>query len=143
MGSEQPTVVLVPGIFHPPILYEGLSARLRAAGHPVMSTTLPSLNPGSAKRQSIANDVTYIRETMLLPLLSQGKEVLLLLHSYGGCPGSAAAVGLSRQEYKAAGKQGGIIGLICIAALLTKEGEQLHTRDFPDWVSKDVSVRLC
>ena len=141
MDWEQPTVVLVPGIFHPPILYEGLSARLREAGHPVMSTTLPSLNSQSPKRQSIANDVTHIRETMLLPLLSQGKEVLLLLHSYGGCPGSA--VGLSRQEYKSAGKQGGIIGLICIAALLTKEGEQLHTREFPDWVAKDVRVRLC
>ena len=31
------------------------------------------------------------------------------MHSYGGCPGSAAAAGLSKAARTAAGKQGGII----------------------------------
>ena len=79
---------------------------------------------------------------MLLPLLLQKKEVLLLMHSHGGCPGSAAAAGTSRQEFWLAGKQGGILALMCIAALLTKQGEELYTRKIPSWIARDVRVRL-
>lgn len=45
------------------------------------------------------------------------------MHSCGGCPGAAAAKGLSTKERKADGKTGGIIGLIFIAAFLLHQGE--------------------
>ena len=46
----------------------------------------------------------------------------LVMHSYGGCPGSAAAGGLSKAARTAAGKQGGIIGLIFMCGFIAHEG---------------------
>ncbi|KAL0019851.1 hypothetical protein WJX79_008587 [Trebouxia sp. C0005] len=45
------------------------------------------------------------------------------MHSYGGCPGAAAAQGLSAKDRAADGKTGGIIGLIFIAAFLLHQGD--------------------
>lgn len=97
--ANNPTVVLIPGLWHSPVLYEGLTARFIAAGYPVSSDALPSLNSQLPENQSIGNDAHFFRETLLLPLLSQGKDVLLVMHSYGGCPGSAAARGLSKHDF--------------------------------------------
>lgn len=54
-----------------------------------------------------------------------GKEIVLVMHSYGGMPGGAAAYGLSKQERSAVGLRGGIIGLVYIAALIARQGDAL------------------
>ena len=49
-------------------------------------------------------------------------DVVLVMHSYGGCAGSAGVAGLSKAARTAAGKQGGIIGLIFMCGFIAHEG---------------------
>ena len=46
---------------------------------------------------------------------------MLVMHSYSGGPGAMAASGLSIAERHEAGRKGGIIGLVFIAAFLAGE----------------------
>ena len=131
MGVAQPTVVLIPGAFHAPGHYADLVARLDQAGYPVMLRSLPSSNPKDPQGQSFIEDAAYIRDELLLPTLQRGTDVLLVMHSYGGVPGSSAAEELNR-SYKASHQmQGRILGLIGISAFLLKEGMEVHKLDPP------------
>lgn len=68
--------------------------------------------------------MTYIRNRMILPILNNEKhDVIMVLHSYGGLPGGAAALGLSKKARWAQGKTTGVIGQIYYAALLQKGGD--------------------
>jgi hypothetical protein len=54
-----------------------------------------------------------------------GKDVILVMHSYGGVPGSAAAKDLSKEERAKESKPGGIVRLVYLAAFPIEEGVSL------------------
>lgn len=140
---SKPTIALVPGAWHTPAHYEPLLEQLRKLGYATISQQLPSVGSEDPKSQSAANDADFVRRNVLLPELDQGKDVIVLMHSYGGSPGSAAAKGLSKTERAAAGQKGGVIGLVYISAFLAGEGDSLVSKN-PDgklhpWVIIDVS----
>ncbi|KAL8963663.1 MAG: hypothetical protein Q9193_000107 [Seirophora villosa] len=60
-----------------------------------------------------------------MPSINAGKEVVVIMHSYSGGPGAVAAKDLSIAARRAAGRPGGIIGLIFISAFLAEEGQSL------------------
>ncbi|KAK7403069.1 hypothetical protein QQX98_011180 [Neonectria punicea] len=125
---SKPTIVLVPGAWHTPKHYNLLLQRLRDAGYPTSSQQLTSVGSTDPKNQTVATDTNFIRESLLLPELDQGKDAILIMHSYGGCPGAAAAKGLSKTERAAAGQKGGIVGLIFMCAFLANEGDSLRSK---------------
>lgn len=125
MGSSKPTFVLVPGAWHSPSHFSHLIARLHEAGYPTVSLNLPSIDSEEPKKIEAATDVAFVREEMLLPLLEDEKDVVLVMHSYGGLPGGAAAKGLSKSERESQGLPGGVIGLVFLAAFLAREGDSL------------------
>ncbi|KAL8765573.1 MAG: hypothetical protein Q9209_007404 [Squamulea sp. 1 TL-2023] len=57
--------------------------------------------------------------------MDAGKEIVVIMHSYSGGPGAMAAEGLSLAERRAAGRIGGIVGLIFISAFIAKDGQTL------------------
>lgn len=68
--------------------------------------------------------MVYIRDRLLLPILEhKHRDIILIMHSYSGVPGSAAALGLGKAKRVAEGKSNGIIGQIYFTALLHKGGE--------------------
>ncbi|KAH7144408.1 hypothetical protein B0J13DRAFT_622956 [Dactylonectria estremocensis] len=127
---SKPTIVLVPGAWHTPTHYELLLLRFREAGYPTSSKQLPSVGSADPKNQSVTADMNFIRQELLLPELDQGKAVILIMHSYGGSPGGAAAKGLSKAERANLGKTGGIIGLVFMCAFVANEGDSLLSK-FP------------
>ncbi len=92
--------------------------------------------------ESIAVDAAAIRANILTPRIAAGEEIVLVMHSYGGAPGSCAAVGASKEDLQASGKIGGIIGLIYLAGFLLREGDSLIDllpgRRFDPWVISKV-----
>ena len=118
-GSVKPTVVIVPGAWHTgPGHCTHLSSYLKdELGHDTVVCTLQSVGSECAHEADVKADVAYLREQILQPLLKAGREVLLLMHSFGGVPGSAAAAGLSKRERQATGQSGGIVGLVYLAAV--------------------------
>ena len=66
----------------------------------------------------------------LTTLADEGKDIVLVMSSYGGFPGTEAAFGLSKAARKKNGSQGGIISLVYIAAHIPQIGQ--CTSDFGD-----------
>ncbi|KAL6721258.1 hypothetical protein ACLMJK_000360 [Lecanora helva] len=139
-----PSIVLVPGAWHSPIHYTELIGLLIHNGYHVGSQRLPSCNSAKPNVQTVANDAAAVRNNLILPQLNQGKEVVVLMHSYGGAPGSMAAKGLSLSERRAAGKPGGIIGLIVLCGFLANTGQSLLSelpgQVFDPWVIEYVCI---
>ena len=72
-----------------------------------------------------SEDAEYVRSCMLLPVLDIEKhDVVLVMHSYGGLPGSAAARGLGKKDRDASGKSTAVLGQIFIASILPHGGDE-------------------
>lgn len=141
-----PTVVLVPGAWHSPAHYFLLQGYLRRAGYPFISKRNPSCDARSPNSQTAALDAQYQRNNVILPLINAGKEVVVVAHSYGGGPGSAAAQGLSVADRKRQNLPGGVVGLILISAIITQDGQSLLNllpgQVFDKWVLQKVRKTL-
>lgn len=143
MTAKHPFIVIVPGGSQNPAHYGYLSHLLFLAGYPVYTALLPSV--GHAGQITVDDDTRYIREKMILPVLDyEERDVVLLMHSYSGVPGSAAATGLGRGEREKQGRKTAVIGQIYLAALLAKGGEGKNLLEtvggqFPPHIRPDVS----
>jgi pimeloyl-ACP methyl ester carboxylesterase len=120
MTAKKPTIVLIPGAWHTADCYEILIPHLHEAGYETLPLTLPSVGADPAQ-QSLDPDVQHIRNNVI-PLLDQGKDVVLAMHSYGGVPGSSAMRGLAKNERQAQGQPGGVTALVFICAWMIDEG---------------------
>lgn len=144
-GGSNPTIVIAPGAWHSPIHFALVILQLELAGYDVQSIRLPGVDSSTPKDVSVTTDALFIRDQEIMPLLNEGKDVVLVLHSYAGSPGAAAAKGLSKAERTAAGQQGGVIGLFFIAALLAPTGvslKQAFGGQFPSWVVVNVGLQV-
>ncbi|CAO1604438.1 hypothetical protein XANCAGTX0491_007995 [Xanthoria calcicola] len=96
---------------------------IEEAGYDTQIFELVTVNQPMLKVQ---DDVTALAAEVFFPLIEKhGKDVVLYLHSYAGFPGSAAIEGLSKAERLAAGKRGGILGLIYQSAFIPTPGDTL------------------
>jgi pimeloyl-ACP methyl ester carboxylesterase len=142
--SSRPSIVIVPGAWHSPAHYARLAALLQGSGYPCVTVALPSVSD-SPPPQAFEADVSAVRNA-LFGFVNDGRDVIAILHSYGGIPGSEAMRGLAKTERSAAGGDGGVVGILFIASMLVPQGESLFTaRRLSDgghpsyW---DVQVRL-
>ncbi len=99
-----------------------LIANLQQAGYPVSCTQLGSVDSPDPHACHMSKDILAIQQQILQPLLDKGQDLLLVAHSIAGYAGGAAALGLSKTECTAAGKKGGILGVVFIAAFLSRRG---------------------
>lgn len=120
-----PTMVGVTGMWHPGSCFEDLAAVFGKRGYRFVSQDAPGILSEDPINSTVDMDAESLRQNILLPLLAEGKNVILLMHSYGGVYGSAAIHGLSRKERKETGQKGGIIGLVYITAVTPAVGKSL------------------
>ncbi|KAI1806244.1 Alpha/beta hydrolase fold-1 [Daldinia bambusicola] len=113
METSKPAVIIVTGGFHQPHHYNPLKIRLEADGHEVFVPLLRSC--GSQAGVTWKDDVALIHETVE-PHMDNGKEFVVICHSYGGVPACAATNGLTVEERKRNGKKGGFRAILLIAA---------------------------
>ena len=140
MDEKKPTFVLVPGAFHLHSSFDQVIAELHSANYETRAGTLKSVNDANA---SVSDDVTFLREELLLPLIEKGKDVVVVFHSYAGIPGSAAIRGLSKSERTSQGQKSGIIGLIYMCSFVPKEGSSLYDMIGGQWAPwQEVHVSL-
>ncbi|KAK5998919.1 Alpha/beta hydrolase nvfD [Cladobotryum mycophilum] len=115
---EKPTIAIVPGQWHIPEHYEDLITHLLNAGYPTRCVQLPSCNSPDPENQSVERDAQYIVQHLLQEDLNAGRDILVVMHSYGAVPGSVAIKGWSRDERLAMGYPGGIIGVVMMCGVL-------------------------
>jgi len=120
--TNRPIFVIVPGASQTPSHYAHLIHLLQSRGHGTLTALLPS--GGATRPVSAEEDAEFIRSRMLLPLLdTENHDVILVMHSYAGLPGSAAARGLGKAERAARGKKTSVLGQIFIATILPFGGD--------------------
>lgn len=122
LAMLSPTIVIVHGACQPPSLYAPFAEALEA--HSIHSIVIPtpSVDP-SPGLKDFSEDVVLIRKTVV-ELIDEAKDVIVVMHSYGGIPGSSALQGLGKSTREGEGKTNGVVRLVYVCSFALKEGEQ-------------------
>lgn len=120
MSSESSVYVLVPGAWHAAWAWRPVAERLRAAGHRAVTVTMPGMGDGDDPsglrlRDAVDHLVHEIERRDLT-------EVVLVGHSWGGYPMTAAAHRLT----------GRIAKLVYFSALIPVPGRSLIDDNPPE-----------
>lgn len=111
----KPTIIIVPGSWIRPPLYEPLAAPLRRAGYEVHILDLPSNGDPPSFAPDWQPDIKTIASAVEFHA-DQGKDIVLVPHSAGGGSSTEAVRGLSKANRQELGKAGGIQRLVYLAA---------------------------
>ena len=143
--NTRPTILLIPGAWFPPSAYNAFLHAVRNAGYQTVCASYPSLNPKDPKHADAATDTLFVVQNYLIPLIEiEQKDVVIVMHSYGGIPGSGAATGFGKAARQQQGRKGGVVGLVHSSGFVLAEG--LSCADgqggsLPAWV-KENDVRM-
>ncbi|ESZ91290.1 hypothetical protein SBOR_8324 [Sclerotinia borealis F-4128] len=143
-----PTVVIAPGAWPLVEFFQPLMQAFESRHYPAICKIPSSYTKETETAQPMNPDCKYLREEVLTPLVDEGKDVVLLMHSYGGVYGGSAVEGLSKTERTASGKAGGIIALVFCAAFTAPKGMTamqvmgIDPENLPDWIHHDKETGL-
>ncbi|KAK1756660.1 Alpha/beta hydrolase fold-1 [Echria macrotheca] len=112
---SKPIIVIIPGAFHRPSHYNDVINPLQSRGYTVISIPLAVCGDDGVSPDATPADDVKILYAALLPLLDAGKEAVIVAHSYGSTPATAAIKSQTKAERRARGLKGGIVGAIWIA----------------------------
>ena len=115
---DLPTLLFVPGAWHKPSCYDKITTILQEKhGLRCISITLPSTKGDPSA--TFKDDLDTAREAISTET-SQGRDVVVIAHSYGGVVGNSAIKGFARPRGAASSTStpstGHVIGLILIAS---------------------------
>jgi hypothetical protein len=133
--------VLIPGSFSPITSYEKVTPLLHAAGYETHAVPL-SANSESNRKEGPATmqDDTVAIRAVISGHANNGKDVVVVMHSYAGFPGTEATKDLSKTERHKQGKEEGVVGLVYVAAWMPPVGKTIFTlQGEPDMLKNIVS----
>lgn len=117
MGVSKPVIVLIPGSFHPPAVWTKVAGNLRTRGYEVLTPALVSTgapaDPSVLASLTCEDDAAAILKEMT-PVLDEGKEAVVLGHSYGSIVAAIVCRDNTVKERAARGLKGGIRGLVSL-----------------------------
>lgn len=124
--TAKPTIVLVPGAWHFPQCFDLFVQHLQAKDYPTRTVAHASVYKDEPPKITGHKDDAQAIRDVVIPLIQEGREVIVFCHSYGGWPTTEALAGLSKAEgvdAAAANKTGGVVHIVYCAAFVGKEGE--------------------
>lgn len=119
--STKPSIIVVPGSFSHAWFYDDFVSALQSHGYPTQVIDLRTTRDNTIPPANMFDDAAYIHGT-IEKLVNEGKEVVLIPHSYGGIPTTESAKGLLKSDREKQGKQGGIVKIVYLTALLPPVG---------------------
>lgn len=138
-----PTIILVQGSFQIPQVYETLVQGLVARGYPTIHPQLPSCSNTESPefpQLSLVDDALAVRTELTRQIEYEEKNVVVVMHSYGGLVGSEAITEeLSYPKRHAQGLPGGVIHLFFYSAFLLNEGQSVLSA-FGESPNNDIKV---
>lgn len=136
-SNRKPSVVLVHGAWHVPEHYSDFIQQLQNAGFDVFCPRLPTCDETKRLTADMFGDARVVRD-QVISLLEKSREVIMLLHSYGGAVGTEAVKGLSASERAAKGLYGGVTRLIYMCGFMLQVGESVGGASLPRPVPEPV-----
>ena len=139
--STRPAVIFAPGAWHRASVFQLVQEALQRRGWWTDAIEYPSVG-AEPPTKGIADDAAVLR-AVLTNLADQGKQIVLVAHSYGGLVVANALRGLGYRQRKADGKAGGVVTVLYLAAFVLPIGmtclKALNGKFLP-WIRVDVSV---
>ncbi|KAE8315396.1 Alpha/beta hydrolase fold-1 [Aspergillus transmontanensis] len=118
MSQSKPSIIIVPGSFSLPEFYDAVTDRVASKGYEIKAIRLRSTE--KLQQPATMYDDAAAIASEVAALVDQGKEVILVAHSYGGVPASESIKGLAKTE--GSGKVGGIVNLAYLTAVVPELG---------------------
>ncbi|KAL8808161.1 MAG: hypothetical protein Q9182_000225 [Xanthomendoza sp. 2 TL-2023] len=126
-SNQRPTFyfihVPIQGALHQASIWDALRSSLEAHSYPSSAAKLPS--SGGRHVSSHLEDTAFVREELETLIIQEKKEVIVVMHSYGGLVGSNAVSGLEAAGREAKGGKGGIVHCVFITAYVVPTGKSL------------------
>ncbi|ESZ95893.1 hypothetical protein SBOR_3706 [Sclerotinia borealis F-4128] len=115
--SNKPTLVLIPGAWHRAEIWGKVTSLLEEKQYKCIPVELPSTTGNPAT--GFGDDIEAVR-AVILSETKQGRDVIIVVHSYGGAVGQSAVKGLTRRKpdnLQSTNDQstGHVIGLVMMA----------------------------
>jgi hypothetical protein len=135
----EPAALIVSGSWHLPVHYDLLAKSLQRTGfqdvrNPRIPTAVEKFPiPAEA---TLEGDTKVIRSE-LASLADAGHAITIICHSYGGVLASNSVDGFLRTQREAAGKPGGVVHVVYMAAFIIAPGTALGDSfggNIPDWL---------
>lgn len=123
---SKPSILLVPGSFTPAHVYDNVVEKVAAKGYDIRALQIPSVrleteSPTSREPPSMYKDAAFIA-SQAAALADDGREVIIISHSYGGTPATESVRELPKDDRQKLGKQGGVVRLAYMTALVPALG---------------------
>ncbi len=137
-STQKPTFIFVPGAWHRAETWDKVIALTSAKGYKGVAVALPSTlgNPAA----TFGDDVTEVQKAISAET-SQGLNVVIVAHSYGGFVGNSAIKGFARTSSESASGNGHVIGIALIASGFTQTGkaflDMVGGKPPPQWVMNE------
>lgn len=133
----KPAIVLVHGAWHVPEHYTDFIQHLQQVSFEVFCPRLPTCDETKRLTSDMFSDAQVVR-SQVISLIDKSRDVIMLLHSYGGAVGTEAVKGLSATECAAKGLRGGVTHLIYMCGFMLQVGESVGGASLPRPVPEPV-----
>lgn len=137
------TFVFSLGAWVVPSVFDATRSHLKSLGfssacpaHPAIGAEPPSM--------TLEDDTESLRG-VLTAYVDEGRDVIVVAHSYGGVVASSAVEGLTKTARTDAGKPGGVIKVIYLAAFALDKGQSLLGMlggNYLPWMKVEVGISL-
>lgn len=140
----EPSIVIVHGAWHIPQHYQEVVQELNGQGFkdvycPRLPSAVDALPPPATA--NLKHDTLEIRQT-IERLVEKERDVIVLMHSYGGVVGANALDGLLAPQRREKGFKGGVAHLVYMAAFVQPAGACLvdpFNGEMPPWIVEDTT----
>jgi hypothetical protein len=130
--AEKPIFVFVPGAWHTPDVFDGIRALLATRGYE--SEAVATLSVGATPPDKGLHDDIAYTHAILKGLADNGKQIVVVTHSYGGIVGAGAVERLGYAQRSSAGLQGGVIMVVWMAAFVAPKGKSIKNMLGGTWL---------
>ncbi|KAL2005082.1 hypothetical protein VTN00DRAFT_2932 [Thermoascus crustaceus] len=143
-ATTKPTIVFIPGAWHLPDAYNTVRGLLAQRGFPSEAIALPSIG-AEPPTKSLNNDIEHVHAVLkrLVEDGDEGRQVVVVCHSYGGLVGAGAVKGLEFKRRNSEGSEGskgrgkgkgGVIMLVYMSAFVVPRGKSLKDMLGGEWL---------
>ncbi|KAM0254980.1 hypothetical protein ACHAQJ_006208 [Trichoderma viride] len=130
ISSPKPHILIIPGGWHPVSCMDDFVKSLQAAGFPAQ--VVPTRSVGT-RDVTVQDDEAQVK-ALLTPLIDQGRDVVIIGHSYGGMVATGVIAGLDKRRRDAQGLKGGVLGVIYLTAFVPLQHETLAQMSGGEWL---------
>lgn len=138
-----PTIVIIHDAWHTPTHYSKMIDLLSAQGFEVACPQLLSCSSEQNNTSSFNDDVNLLYP-LIFDIASDGKDIICVLHGYGGYIGTEILGDLTATQRAQNGLPGGVVHIVWISAVMPDTGVSMQMAmggEFPDYTSLQVPYR--